>query len=214
MVIPKNKLYRSAFTMVELIFAIIIIAISVMSLPMMKQVTATAMEKGIVQEAIFASVAEINFASTYAWDENSFLDAAANDLSKVVSEGNCTLSGGITKRLGHISRRCLDDLSAGLYTGIIDIDSNSLEVAEHSSQTIYDTGGATEASGYKQNYNSQLDVIHCATGNCEKFGEENNNFNLKEIRVTVTNSDTNEVVTLLRTYCANVGEVTYASEPL
>jgi prepilin-type N-terminal cleavage/methylation domain-containing protein len=61
----KRILHRLAFTMIELIFAIVIIAISVMSLPMMTQVTSAGIERNLVQEAIFASVAEINLATTY-----------------------------------------------------------------------------------------------------------------------------------------------------
>ncbi|WP_366755894.1 type II secretion system protein [Sulfurimonas sp.] len=58
-------IHKYAFTLIELIFAIVIIGISVMSLPMLTQVTSSAIEKNLVQEAIFASVAEINLATTY-----------------------------------------------------------------------------------------------------------------------------------------------------
>ena len=73
---------RSAFTMIELIFAIVIIAISVLSLPMMNQVISKNIEGSIVQEAIFAASAELNQVVSYYWDENSMEGTAT--LSRVV----------------------------------------------------------------------------------------------------------------------------------
>ena len=53
MVRTSSTSKRFGFTMIELIFAIVIIAISVMSLPMMTQVTNKGLEESLVQEAIF-----------------------------------------------------------------------------------------------------------------------------------------------------------------
>ncbi|WP_373003914.1 Tfp pilus assembly protein FimT/FimU [Sulfurimonas sp.] len=215
----KRTLHRLAFTLIELIFAIVIIAVSVMSLPMMTQVTSSGMEKNLVQEAIFASVAEINLATTYVWDERSLLSSDADDLSKVVpTTGAADDCNASRKRPGHINRICIEDITTipGLFTGTIDENSSSLEVAGlNSYKDIYT--GTTEASGYKlSNYKSKLDVTRCGAiygGNCQDFGLEADNINLKEITVTVQN-DKNETVMLLRTYSANIGEVAYESEPL
>ncbi|WP_366755893.1 hypothetical protein [Sulfurimonas sp.] len=77
---------------------------------------------------------------------------------------------------------------------------------------------STGASGYKQEYDSLLEVENCDSGNCIKFGEENNNtnINIKEITVTIREKDdaTNTTVTLLRAYSANIGEIAYENELL
>lgn len=220
----KQTLHKYAFTLVELIFAIVIIAISVISLPMLTQVTSSGMEKNLVQEAIFASVAEINLATTYIWDENSRIDdndtnSTGDDLSRVLNiDGSCTPTGiiengiEIIRKTGHVNRRCLDNILTTRYPDTDYLDA--LEASEHTFSPIFT--GTTEASGYKQEYDSQLVVTNCDTGGCIDFGLDTNNINLKEITVIIREKDdaTNTPVTLLRAYSANIGEVAYASEPL
>ncbi|MDA3909293.1 MAG: prepilin-type N-terminal cleavage/methylation domain-containing protein [Sulfurimonas sp.] len=219
----KHSLHRSAFTMIELIFAIVIIAVSVMSLPMMTQVTSSAIEGNLVQEAIFASVAEINMATTYVWDENSLIDdnessTVDNDLSSVLNlTANCNGTGifigivEILRKPGHINRRCIDNPLTARYANFDFIDS--LEAAQHAFSPIYI---GTEAAGYKKEYDSQLVVTNCDTGNCVDFGLDANNTDLKEITVTIREKDdaTNKTITLIRTYSANIGEVAYANKVL
>lgn len=219
MVAKKRILNRLAFTMIELIFAIVIIAISVISLPMMTQVSSSAMEDNLVQEAIFASAAEINLATTFIWDENSRIDdndtnSTGFDLSRVINlNSECAGTGvvvagvEVNARVGHVHRRCLDNLNTRRYLGVDFQDS--LERTAHAYAPIYI---GTEASGYKKEYDSELLVIECDTGNCQDFGLEVDNINLKEIRVTIREKDdaTNSAVTLLRTYSANIGEVANA----
>lgn len=54
---PHAKNGRGAFSMIELIFAIVVIAISALSLPMMTQTTSTGVFKNLeTQEAIFKAV--------------------------------------------------------------------------------------------------------------------------------------------------------------
>jgi hypothetical protein len=222
----KRILHRLAFTMIELIFAIVIIAISVMSLPMMTQVTSAGIERNLVQEAIFASVAEINLATTYIWDENSLIDdddvnATGDDLSRVLNlDASCVPAGfagaiQILRKPGHINRRCIDNNLTVRYPDIDYIDA--IEAVQHPYTPIFI--GSASATGYKQEYDSQLIVTNCdifGAAGCIDFGDEADNINLKEITVTIReeNDATNQAVTLLRVYSANIGEVAYANEGL
>ncbi len=220
--VRNNKLHKKAFTLIELIFAIVVIAVSVMSLPMMKEINTTAMERNLVQEAIFATVAEINMATTYVWDENSFLDdnesgTGFDDLSRVVytnGVNDCADNGTYFQRPGHISRQCINNEDIEMYDLSLGNLVNSLETSVHDWNTTYDVGGETSAEGYKKKYESKLNVIYCGDGNCVQFGDETNNPNLKEITVSIRDEETEETLTLLRTYSANIGEVTYASKDL
>ncbi len=212
---------RHAFTLIELIFAIVIIAISVMSLPMMNQVIGKNIENSFAQEAIFSAIAEINIATTYVWDENSLLDilSSANELSRVVytngTTGDCVDSGqvdtnsiAIMKRTGHVNRRCLDTLAVS-YTGTDFI--NSIEATEHAYISILDVNNSADSTsntGYKKEYESELAVERCDGGTCIDFGDAGN-INMKEITVTIRNASDQTQITLLRTYAANVGEVAY-----
>ncbi|NOR57288.1 MAG: hypothetical protein GQ474_02070, partial [Sulfurimonas sp.] len=73
-------------------------------------------------------------------------------------------------------------------------------------------GAMTSAQGYKIEYESQLVVTRC-DGACVDFGAANN-VNMKEIQVTLRNASDAEVVTILRTYSANIGEVAYHRKAL
>ena len=215
---------RYAFTLIELIFAIVIIAISVISLPMMSQVTAKSMENSLAQEAIFTALAEINVATAYVWDETSLIDtnlssgAGANELSRVVfttgTPGNCFDTGiaegttTIKRRVGHIHRRCLNDLTVLPYSTTATDCVDSLNASEHDYNATYEGSAATtSATGYKIAYESSLDVERC-DGTCIDFGVAGN-INMKEITVSIRDASDQSIVTRLRTYSANIGEVAY-----
>ncbi len=72
------KTLRPAIAMIELIFAIVIIGIILMSAPMIISTAAKSSYAAIVQEAINAASSQVNVVMGYHWDENSademFLD--------------------------------------------------------------------------------------------------------------------------------------------
>ncbi|OHE12475.1 MAG: hypothetical protein A2525_09435 [Sulfurimonas sp. RIFOXYD12_FULL_36_11] len=197
MVGRKNHIGRFAFTLIELIFAIVVMSIAVMSLPMMTQITSKGIENNIVQEAIFAASAELTGATSYYWDERSMEDINVSRLERVVDvDGDCNSSS--RQRPGHINRMCLDsNNSSGVnYT----TDSNSsipnLNSNIHESQLVF-TDDIKEAAGYKNNYYSTVTVSNGFSDN-----------DIKKITITITNSDGN-IITSLSTYSANIGEIDY-----
>ncbi len=228
--VRESSSKRYAFTLIELIFAIVVIAISIMSLPMMTRVTAKGMQNNLLQEAIFASAAELSRATTFVWDDASLLDAiptiSIDELSRVINVNavnDCTDSGStdslgnaIWKRPGHISRRCLNNPAPEPSTG----NSNSLhQAADTNFKSPYErrdtnSAGIFDKSGYKVNYESKVTVKRCGGTTCVDF----NDLNMKEIEVIIKqkleDGTYSEVKTRLRTYSANIGEVTYAKEML
>ena len=197
---------RSAFTLIELIFAIVIIAITVISLPMMSQVTAKGIDESIVQEAIFAAATELNEATTHHWDENSF-DINAQDIySRVVTTAVGTATGcdNITRlRPGHINqklhRRCTD-INSTVSNASANVAISSLNDAVHGAESIFNED-IVQAAGYKKIYTSILSITNPAS-----FGALNSN-DIKKIEVTV--SDTDGTLTKLTTYSFNIGEIDY-----
>ena len=109
----EHKLYKYAFSMIELIFAIVVIGITVLNLPMITQVTSKGIENNLVQEAIFAASTELNQIVTYYWDENSL--PTNNLLSQVVWTSSTDCNETTKLRPGHIDqpyhRRCIDNAS-------------------------------------------------------------------------------------------------------
>ena len=195
---PKNS---PAFTMIELIFAIVIIAISVLSLPMMSQVNAKNMESNIVQEAIFAASAELMGASAGYWDTNSMEDSNLSSFSRVVDIGgdcnNVILSERYRLRTGHIAqpfhRRCVNS-STGSVSDSAGSTFLTLENAQHlgSSDEIF-LYSTPDKSGYKKTYYSTLAVT--------RVGD------IKYLQVTVSDSD--DALVVLKMQSANIGEIDY-----
>ncbi|MEA3330772.1 MAG: type II secretion system protein [Campylobacterota bacterium] len=200
MVRKTNYRTRFAFTMIELIFAIVVIAISVLSLPMMTQVTQRGIENNILQEAIFAASAELMGATAGYWDEVSMQDMSVSHLSRVIDIGTSNDCNDTTKlKPGHINqpfhRRCLDENS----TASTNLDKNitagiySLDDTKQTDIDIF-TDTDRELEGYKDTYTSDINVTRVG--------------NIKTIIATIKSSD-GDTVTVLKTQSANIGEIDY-----
>jgi len=198
---------KSAFTLIELIFAIIIISIAVLSLPVVTQIMNQGIKSSIVQEAIFASATELNEAITQHWDENSIDPIAPNSYARVIDMGTCdnnTSSPNYRLMPGHINqplhRRCLESNA----TTIAGTNSEPVEAVEdkaHGFRLIFLNASPTK-EGYKEKYMSDVTISSGAN-----FGGAADN-NMKSITVTIENSK-DENITSLRTYVANIGETDY-----
>ena len=191
---------RYAFTMIELIFAIVVIAIAVLSLPTMTGATQKAIDESIAQEAVFATSASLMGAGAGYWDEYSMQDVAVSKFSRVLNvSGDCNTSTKL--RPGHINqvyhRRCLDDTTVLPFdmaydiNGIYDLD----DVSGSSNLFTFTT---TSSSGYKKTYTNNISVSR--------------NGNVKTIVSTISDSD--GVVVKLKMQSANVGEVDFYKRTL
>jgi len=203
-VVKANYSYHSkkfAFTMIELIFAIVIIAIAVVSLPVMTQVVQKGTEGALAQEAIFAAATELMGATVGYWDERSMEDENTSQFSRVIDinsicENN---SSSLRYRLrpGHIAqslhRRCLDSNSTLNLDNTVKSSIYSLDDAAHSNTVIFDHP-ASDASGYKQEYNSTITILR--------------NDDNKTLISTITDENGNEIV-VLKLISTNIGEVDY-----
>lgn len=205
MVSRKTALGRFAFTMIELIFAIVIISIAVITLPMMAQITSKGIEDNIAQEAIFAASAELMGATSYYWDLNSMQDSNVSRLERVIDVGgtceNNSSSPNYRLRLGHVNqpyhRRCLDN-SATVVANTSDPDFPNLNNAVNAAIVdLFDIGAAAEASGYKQVYKSQVSIAAGA------------NNNIKVLTASIYKNDGTTLLTSLKIYSANIGEIDF-----
>ena len=205
---------RAAFTLIELIFAIVIIAISVVSLPMMSQTVSEGIDANVVQEAIFAAATELNEAVTAHWDENSIEVGMPDSSARVIETaiGMCENDPSLStfrQMPGHINqplhRRCLD--ANATITGPSNATAtavNALDDMAHADRNIT-TESTADAEGYKEIYQSGVNVaINVIFGT----DQVNPNPNIKSIVSTVKDEDSNTIA-LLRTYSANIGEVDY-----
>jgi prepilin-type N-terminal cleavage/methylation domain-containing protein len=204
----KNILKKPAFTMIELLFAIVIIAISVLPFSTLLDATNTGIENNLIQESIFAASAQLREATTYTWDERSTDDLLIQDLARVVNTttDGCTVAGN---RPGNIDRKCLVDL-ATTPSNTASVNGNSLDTFAYTTpRSIFVAGATPSATTYKNQYNSTFTIQYCATlGQCIQFGNEATNSNLKQLTFTITDPNNgNAPLVLLRAYSANIGEV-------
>lgn len=228
---------RSAFTLIELIFAIVIISIIVLSIPMMTQVTSKSLEGSVDQEAIFGASAKVLQTLSFPWDENS------SDIEMVL-EGATVLSGlvdipGGTTALDYNSTTC----RPGVLNRFCRIDNNGAEVnvsnlgndnvnglirgIDDSNGTFTLNTGSSQ--GYKREYRTVTTVSYVSDNNnssgiaidyddFDPFGTDAFVFssasvtgptNLRMVSVTMERNDngTWNPVTVLRAYAANIGEI-------
>jgi len=203
---------REAFTLIELIFAIVVISIAVVSLPMMIQVNNKGIENSMVQEAIFAASAELMNASAGYWDANSMFDNNVSHLSRVIDIGSdCNNDNNSTRfrlRPGHIAqpfhRRCVDgnitDVAPANALSNVFVNLNNAD--DGGVSKIMFTESVTEAQGYKKTYSSEVSVSQDAT-----------DANIKHININVTDSN-GKLVTVLKMQSANIGEIDYYKRTL
>ena len=210
MVRIKVRTNSNAFSMIELIFAIVIIGITVLSLPVMTRITTRGVETGVVQEAILAASSEIMGSSAGYWDDRSMEDIAMSHMSRVIDinasdaikcEDNET-NPRYRLRPGHVAqplhRRCVDSKATTLTNGGVDTiwtAANSID-----GTFIFERSDAAaivgEAVGYKQAYTTSMNVT--------SLGDTN----IKLIEITIVDTDGNDVTTL-RMQTANIGEIDY-----
>lgn len=182
--------------MIELIFAIVVIAITVLSLPIMVQITSKGAEDALVQEAIFAAAAELNQAISYHWDANS--TETNSSLAGVIdTNGNC--DPVTLKKPGHAARRCV--LANGVENAVI-ANKPSVNDAAHAARSIFiDSSNVADAvTGYKNaSYRSTLTVEHNVT-----FDNADTN-DVKKVAITIDDGNGNTITTL-ETYIFNIGD--------
>lgn len=201
---------KPAFTMIELIFAIVVMSIAIVSLPVMTQTSDKNTEASIVQEAIFASEAILNEAMAYYWDQNSQYDEnLSGDLSRVINTSGC-VAGSPNKRVGHVNRRCLSDLTIGVSNSAA---VNTLDSLENKWNDSNITTGIASAATYKDSgYKATVNVTESNLGGLQ-FGNTVNDADLKEITLTVKDGNSN-TITILRAYSANIGDIEIAKRTL
>lgn len=168
---------RSAFTLIELIFAIVIMAITVITLPMVMQVDSASRDKNLAQEAILAASAKLSQVLTYQWDERSLswddlaenhqttarLVDGTNFITAVFDRNasNVRPSGSIHRTFFPLVTNVtgIGDNNSTLVNGfeaVIGMDEQNMTAAALSG---FEAGFSADAAGYKRDYRIQVDIL-------------------------------------------------------
>ncbi len=164
---------KHAFTMIELIFSLVVMGFILISIPTVMATAEEAKSENIIQEAIFASATKINQMLSYSWDANSINPTTTFTYARVLDAGgnvNFNRNGATNFRIGHLvqsgHRRLFSAVTAptGILgqegTGIDDIDDFNAVVNQN--LFIEDT---TQSTGYKKNYLISVDVDYVSDSN-------------------------------------------------
>lgn len=207
-------------SMIELVFAIVIMGIAVMSLPLILTQVQNNNAFAMQQEAILAAKAKIGEILTYEWDENSY-DATASRsfvLDAPNGDNELTRDNNTTQRIGHVNaenRRKFNAINPLNATNVGTFGNNDIDMFNGQATTIAAplegagtldyvftlrlTPTITYASDTATYSNSPLNDF---TFN---FANAGTITNIKTISVMVSGADTNIT---LRTFLCNIGEST------
>jgi prepilin-type N-terminal cleavage/methylation domain-containing protein len=168
---------RRAFTLIELIFAIVIMSITVISLPLVMGVDTKARDRNVAQEAVLAASAKLAQVLTYQWDERSlsWIDLAENHqtTARILDDTNFSTTAFDRNGTNSIYRQSgghrhfFDNVETGIFrvsaTAIGDDNVSVVGMDEQS--IIYATGSGFQAgfsaaaAGYKKNYQMKVEIL-------------------------------------------------------
>lgn len=226
---------RAAFTLIEVVLALVIVAITVLSIPVMTQIQANATEGSIDQEAIYIASAKLLQTLSYPWDENTVNPTLMAEGATVLSEavdipgGEPSLDYTLNNcRLGFIHRKCrINDASTNtVNVSTLNVNDQAVVMGldERSATGVELTNADTTQEGYKKRYTMDVAVDYVSDnvgtgGGIDYSATANPNFifsdtaaagatNLKMITLTMRDqNDGGKIITVLRAYAANIGEV-------
>jgi len=230
---PSKSLFSNAFTMIELIFAIVIIGITMLSVPLLIVTDSETQQRNLVQEGIMITTTKVSQILTYPWDPQSSPAGGVISASQVVTTPAAPVGldrvAGLDFRPGHFQlalRRHMTPVNAernatvigavvpGATTNLNDFDG-----------TIVNLVGGAGALAYKNPYRLTTTVTYVSdaltANNYNTAGITDLNFdynlataanttNIKLIRVLADQQDPTTLVwtpvVQLSSYSCNIGE--------
>lgn len=221
---------RSAFTMIELVFAIVIIGIVAITIPTVLITNARHVENNLLQEAVLIAATKMGQQLSFPWDENSqnpLVGTLASTEVLDVTNGALTLDRNNSSfRIGHfeqpLRRRMTPQNFPRVASPVLGNDAFELDNAGDDLDDVVNIPiTANGSTSYKQDYNISSTVIYISdnapdyTQNSITFDYPTTaalagttNIKMITIQVDATNTPvTNDIV--FRAYSCNIGETDY-----
>ena len=222
------KIAKYAFTLIEVLIAIIVISIAISAVPFVMKQTQKSTDFSIAQESLLASTTKIYSIYSYRWDENSSDDPENPYYVKVINtNGDNELSNNANSgfRIGHIQQNGRNKFFTSTEhnaTPVANFGSGSevdtiiddIDDFNGKSYTITTTGGSSV--DYKRDLNMNIRVIYIDDN--ATYSDSNMTFNFStnsisnttnikmiEINSTATIID-KSISFILRGFVSNLGE--------
>jgi prepilin-type N-terminal cleavage/methylation domain-containing protein len=218
---------RSGFSLIELVLSIVVIAIALMTVPLMLGQGAKSNQYALVQESILAARTKMGNILSFKWDENA--STTATSIVRVVDvvQGDAQLDRNTSnRRIGHTKedlRRRMTDVETnaslgqevvGIFDDIDDFDGESTSVSPVGAAGVkgeYDyldeDLNLTTIVRYisdDANYSQQTFTFDFNVSSAANFSDINStNIKMVELRATSINRDFPFV---FRIFSSNIGQ--------
>lgn len=217
-----SKAERSAFTMIELIFAIVIIGISMLSLPTLMVGNANNQESSITQEGIMLAATKVSNVLSFPWDPNLVGFGIATAAPVLETGGDSELenrnAANLDFRVGHfpekLRRRKTPNaapLGATAIGGAV-VPSASINDLNGENAVVGAVDNAANQHSFKKQWTLVTAVSYVSDTAAYAGNPINFNFsvvptgttNIKMVRTMATDNDGNQVQ--LTSFTSNIGE--------
>lgn len=209
---------RPAMSMIELVFAIVIMGIAVMTLPLVLTQVQNNNAFSLQQEAILAAKTKMGNLLTYEWDENSYV--AGDSYSYVLDAANgdveLNATAGTPRRVGHVDtdyrRKFFPVARQATLPANLGPEGGDLDDVDDFSGTVTTVVAASQTLDYIFDLNLTTTVTYAednATYNVTPLAftlnpnDANTTTNIKTISVTVSGAPS---TVTLRAFTCNIGE--------
>lgn len=215
---------RSAFTMIELIFAIVLIAVVMLTIPTMIQVNNKALEGNAAQEAIFLVSSVLSEATTLLWDDNS-VDANVNTvrLSKILDvngTGNAAYdrwdqTNGVADINSTVRKGGLEQDLHRMFFSAETRPAQAAGTAVPLAESFDSTATGTQL-GLKRQFAITATRVYVDDTPDVPFvfsiaaSAVQTNIKMTQVEINATIDGTPTVISRLRAYTCNIGETDYA----
>ena len=203
---------RSAFTMIELIYAIVVIGVTVLTVPLMIQTNNQGLEESVHQEAVFLVSSVLSITTTLVWDNRSVVSTPGAD-NYVLAKMLDIQDGSNYDRLDINSTLRIGGLNQDMHRQFFDYNGSYITPAQTGTVTLDATIDASAASqlGFKEIYNvratrSYVDDTYGADLSTAVVGGQTN-LKMTTLEIYGENGD---LISKLRAFTANIGEVDFA----
>jgi type II secretory pathway pseudopilin PulG len=229
------KLHRPAIAMIELIFALVIMGIVMMSAPMLISTSNMSSSTAMQQESINQAVSRVNMIMGYAWDEQNTHDTYIPILHTTSGSSELNMVANTARRIGtpQESQRTYifsDANSSSLFASTtLGLDASEDETTADDIDdfigdiTLTGTAGTVDYI-QKENININTKVSYSSDSTASGYNQRVITFvpfislsgtssNIKSIEVNLTSTDTTnsdifEKTIIFRAFSSNIGSYT------
>ncbi len=210
---------RHAFTLIELIFAIVFISISILTVPLMIEVNNDSLKRNLAGEAIFLASSVISAGSATAWDDNSIESTGSANVyvTAKILDVNDLGSGSSYARVSTTQPIRVGGLAQDKHRKFYDYNLSKAASAQPKPSQNGDEplglaidASAASVTGYKSAYTVSSKRVYVTDSGSVLYTTSLGGTisNMKMIEVSI--SDADGIVSTLRTYTANIGEAGFA----